>query len=78
MANTIMVKAAGDNRKVVLYEQDAAHPGGQALISNNGETHEVAETAAVKRLMADGTLVKGDSKTATKPADASTKPDDKK
>lgn len=75
MAN-ISVKGAGDNRKIVLWEKDDAHPDGEVVISNDGTTHTVAETAAVKRLVAEGALVKVEgSKVA--PASAP-KTDDKK
>lgn len=76
MAKTIKVSGAGDDRKVVLWEKNADHPNGEVMISNDGAEHEVAETAAVKRLMAEGTLVSAGAKTTTTAAPA--KPDDKK
>lgn len=57
MAKTIQVKGAGDDRKVVLWERASAHPRGEVFVSNDGKAHTVAETAAVKRLLAEGRLV---------------------
>lgn len=56
-AKTITVKGKGDDRKVILWEKDAAHPRGEVMIANDGKVHEVAETAAVKRLIGEGRLV---------------------
>ena len=65
MANTIKVKAVGTDHKVVLWERDDAHPNGEVMITNHADKHdgkgeviEVAETATVKRLLAEGVLVK--------------------
>lgn len=58
MAATITVKGAGKDRKVVLWERDAAHPDGEVMIANDGASHEVGETAQVKRLIGEGALVK--------------------
>jgi hypothetical protein len=57
MANIIKVKGAGKDRKIVLWETDPAHPNGEVVVSNDGEFHEVGETAAVKRLIGEGLLV---------------------
>lgn len=60
----IRVKSKGTDGKVLLHERDAAHPGGEAFLSNDGKVREVAETAAVSRLIGEGSLVKTDEKAA--------------
>lgn len=42
--------------KVVLWERHVDHPDGEALVSQDGKAHQVAETAAVKRLIGEGVL----------------------
>lgn len=68
--SVITVRGAGDDKRVVLWERDEAHPDGEVVVSNDGKDHKVAETSAVKRLMAEGLLVKGGAtaKPETKPA----------
>lgn len=64
---TIVVKGAGKDRRVVLWERHPDHPekkyetdeNGEAFVSNDDISREVAETATVKRLLAEGVLVKG-------------------
>lgn len=70
MAKTIHVRAAGSDNKVVLWEKDDAHPNGEVVVANDGKMHKVGETAAVKRLMAAGTLVN----TQTTPTSQQTPP----
>lgn len=54
--NTITVKATGSDGRVVLFEQDKAHPGGECYIVADGKTHEVAHTSAVRGLIGRGAL----------------------
>lgn len=66
----ITVMGAGDDGKVVLWERHEDHPAlldedgnetkrpHEAFVSNDGIEREVAETADVKRLLAEGVLVK--------------------
>lgn len=62
----IAVKGTGTDRKVVLWERHPDHPekkyetdaAGEAFVSNDGIVREVAETPDVKRLLAEGLLVK--------------------
>lgn len=74
MASYITVKGAGDDRKVVIWESDEAHPDGEIFVSNDGIERKVAETAAVKRKLANGELVKATDKSAPKPAADAVKP----
>src|SRR5690349_1861800 len=60
----IRVKSKGTDGKVLLHEPDKRHPGGEAFLSNDGKVREVAETAAVQRLIGEGVLVKTDEKAA--------------
>jgi len=55
----VTVRGAGDDHKVVLWEKHEAHPEGEAFVVNEDKGVEVATTAEVKRLLADGTLIKG-------------------
>lgn len=58
---TITVKGSGTpDSKVILWEKDDLHPDGEAWIVGDGKEYTVGETAAVKRLIGDGTLVKAD------------------
>ena len=70
MASYITVKGAGDDRRVVLWEKDAAHPDGEIFVSNDGKEYKAGETPAVKRKLASGELVKAGT--------AAAKTDDKK
>jgi hypothetical protein len=66
----ITVKGAGDDGKVVLWERDEQHPPHidkdgnetkrphEAFVSNDGMPRKVAETAEVRRLLAEELLVK--------------------
>lgn len=56
---TISVKGSSKDRRVALWERNAAHPNGEAFVVNDGKSYQVAETAAVKRLMGEGALVEG-------------------
>lgn len=55
----ITVKGKGDDNRVALWERDEAHPDGEAFVVNDGKSYRVAETGMVKRLLGEGTLVKG-------------------
>lgn len=52
----VKVRGTGDDCKVVLYERNEQHPGGQAFVANNGKVVQVAETPAVKTAIAEGRL----------------------
>lgn len=60
MTDTIRVKSKGTDGKVLLFERDKRHPGGEAFLSSDGKVREVAETAAVSRLVGEGVLVRID------------------
>lgn len=72
----LTVKGAGDDNKVVLWERHAEHPDkknpsdemGEAFVVNDGKARKVAETATVKRMIADGLLVKGGGSNEAAPA----------
>ena len=51
---TVKVKATRDDRRVAFYEQDKAHPTGQALVAGDGGEVEVAETPALKAALRAG------------------------
>lgn len=53
----ISVQATARNGRVVLWEKNAAHPHGEIYVVGDGQSFEVAETAAVKRLLGEGVLV---------------------
>jgi hypothetical protein len=57
MTGLITVKGATEDKKVVLWERNAAHPGGEVFISNDGRTHQVARTPAVARRLEGKRLV---------------------
>lgn len=53
----VAVKGTGTDRKVVLWERHPDHPEeGEAFVCNDEIVREVAETPAVKRLIAEGLL----------------------
>lgn len=54
----VQVQAANTDKKVAFFEKDVRHPGGEAFVYGNGAIVEVAETAAVKRAIGDGSLTK--------------------
>lgn len=66
------VRGAKNDNRVVLWERDAAHPEGEVFVVNDGKAVEVAETAAVKRLLRDKRLMQ-DSEPATTPEDSDAK-----
>lgn len=68
MANTISVKGAGNDNRVILWERHEAHPDGEIFLSNDGKARQVAETAAVQRKLADGALVKAGTQPAAAPS----------
>ena len=75
----ITVMGAGTDGKVVLWERDEQHPPTldkdgkdtgrphEAFVSNDGKEREVAETAEVRRLLAEGLLVKPSAKKVEAP-----------
>lgn len=64
----ITVKGTGDDHKVILWETDDRHPTppksnkGEVMIVNDGQEYTVGETPKIKRLLADGKLIKVDGK----------------
>lgn len=70
----ITVVGAGTDGKVVLWERNEEHPPTldkdgkdtgkphEAFVSNDGKEREVAETAEVRRLLAEGLLVTPEDK----------------
>jgi hypothetical protein len=66
----ISVRGAGTDNKVVLWERHPDHPDkenegdelGEAFVTNEKKWRKVAETPEVKRLIAEGVLVKKGSK----------------
>jgi len=68
MAETIKVKAAKKDGKVVIWETHPDHPAGEIFISGDDNTHDAAETAEVLLRIKAGTLVKVFDPSATKPA----------
>lgn len=71
----ITVKAAQPDSKepykVILWEKSPQHASrgndeGEIFISADDKEYRVGETAAVKRLLMEGTLVKAESKAAAK------------
>lgn len=57
MSDTIFVKAAKNDNRVAVWDQDKAHPNGEIFITGDGQTHEVARTAKVERALGSGKLV---------------------
>ena len=51
--NIIHVRSTLSDRRVLHWERDEAHPTGEIFIVNNGKVFEVAETAAIKRLLGE-------------------------
>lgn len=54
---TITVKSTGNDSRVILWEQDAAHPQGEVFIVADGRPVEVAPTAAIMQRIRGGVLV---------------------
>jgi hypothetical protein len=61
----ISVRGAGNDRKVALWERHPQHPEGEAFVVNEDVSREVAETPTVKRLIAEGVLVKANQTSTT-------------
>lgn len=55
-AQTITVKATGDDGKVVLWERDDAHPGGECYVVADGREYAVGRTSEVARHLREGDL----------------------
>lgn len=58
---TIFVKGKGNDHKVVLFEKNQLHPGGEAFVVNDGKVYEVARTPMVRTRIGTGTLIHVDS-----------------
>lgn len=60
MADLITVSAADSipDGRVVLWERDAAHPGGECYLTGGMRDVAVAGTAAVLHRLADGALAR--------------------
>lgn len=58
MSSLITVMAASVNDKVVLWEVNPEHPGGEAYISGDGRAVQVALTPAVQQKLNTQMLVK--------------------
>lgn len=58
MAEIISVMGTPVDDRVVLWEVNEAHPGGEVFIVADGRTYEVAATSAVLQRLANGRLVK--------------------
>lgn len=58
---TINVKGNSKDNRVALWEKNEAHPNGEIFVVNDGKNYQVAETAAVKRLLGEGSLVEGEA-----------------
>ncbi len=55
----VTVVGTGSDNKVLLFERHSDHPEeGEAFLSNDGISREVAETPEVKRLLSEGRLAK--------------------
>ncbi len=65
---TIWVMSNRQDDRAVLWERDAAHPGGEAFIASGVPDH-VARTGEVERLLRSGELVE-----VPEPADGPKKP----
>ncbi len=58
-SKTLWVRSNRNDNRVVLYEVDPAHPGGEALVFRDGDrAFEVGETPEVQRLLHEKQLVK--------------------
>lgn len=78
MANYITVKGKREKadidpqegNPVIFSEKDPSHPNGEIFIADDGNTYKVGETAAIKRLIHEGQLVKvsGSSEAPKAPA----------
>lgn len=58
MSNIITVMAASVNGKVVLWEVNPQHPGGEVFISGDGRAVRVTLTPAVQSKLITGELIK--------------------
>lgn len=55
--NTLFVRVTTSDRRVVLHERHARHPGGEVWLAGTGRSYLVGNTAAVRARLADGRLV---------------------
>ena len=58
LSGLIRVRGAGSDGKVVLWETDERHPGGQAWLCNDGKAIDLFPTAAVLRGIKDGSILR--------------------
>lgn len=70
IASTLPTQDDGGD-KVVLFEQDRAHPDGEAFVAGPKPV-QVARTAGVERVLREGTAVVVDSGKSTKSKSAGT------
>lgn len=56
MSEQIKVQATGTDRKVLLWEVDPSHPGGDVTIANDRRVYLVGHTAEVARHIRSGNL----------------------
>jgi len=65
----LLVKATKSGGRVVIFERDKAHPGGELFIyADDGKrTHKAGNTAAVQALLDDGSLAGVATPVAPKP-----------
>lgn len=71
MVELITVMAAKVDGRVVLWEVDAAHPGGEAFLSGDGRSAQVALTPRVQAKLDTGDLIRvqtGEPKPADPPS----------
>lgn len=57
-----------DGAKMILWEKDPAHPNGEIFITDDGKSYTVGETAAIKRLLHEGRLARGDASDVKSPS----------
>lgn len=76
MTELITAMAAKVDGRVVLWEVDAAHPGGEVFIASDGRAVQVAPTARVQKALADGALLKMQAGDDTQSSDPKTPPTD--
>ena len=70
----ITVMAGRPDGQVVLWEVNEAHPGGEAWITGDGRSVQVALTAAVQRKLDSGELIRVGSAPSTSSGDATETP----
>lgn len=66
--NTLWVKGAKDDSRVVISERDPKHPGGEVYIANDGIVVEAGQTIRIQSLLRDGKIVEAEAPAKTKAA----------